>query len=106
MDQRLMSIGARLSAATAGCRPDMHEPDEQGLQARVVGFKLDNAQGDRITEHGLEAGYQELVIVLDRLYPQGGQKVERFNLADLLALARYGSEFLQVLEAKDGASRG
>jgi hypothetical protein len=101
-----MAIGARLSAATAGCRRDMHEPDEQGLQARVVGFKLDNAQGEDVTEHGLEMGYQELVVVLDRLYPKGGQKVERFNLADLLALARYGSEFLRVLEAEDEALRG
>jgi hypothetical protein len=28
-------------------RPDWHEPDEQGVTARVVGRTLDNAFGDR-----------------------------------------------------------
>jgi len=104
MDQRLREIGERLESVTAGCRRDMHYPDEQGLLGRVVGSKLDNSRGVDITEHGLEMGYQELVVVLDRI--DKGQRVERFNLADLLALARYGSEFLRVLEATDGVSHG
>ena len=65
-------------------RADWHEPNEQGVSARVVGTKLDNACGDHISAHALELGYQEIVIVLDH-----GKVGDPFkiNLATLLALA-------------------
>ncbi len=76
---------ARLSAITDGCRDDMHEPDEQGLSARVVGTHLDNAFGESITGEFLERGYQEIVVILER---DSDGRVEKFNLASLIALAR------------------
>lgn len=62
----------RLEDITKGCRADMHEPDEQGMAAKVVGRVFDNAgtPGEmkvRLTRHGM---------------------VEDFRLADLVALAR------------------
>lgn len=73
----------RLRSITEGCRPDMHEPDEQGLRARVVGDHIDNACGDWINVDAIVGGFQEFVVILDR----NGRK-ECFNLATLLALAR------------------
>jgi hypothetical protein len=76
---------ARLLAITEGCRDDMHEPDEQGISARVVGTRLDNAFGDSVTGEFLERGYQELVVILER---ESDGRTEKFNLASLIALAR------------------
>lgn len=77
----------RLQEITSGCRPDMHEPDEQGLKARVVGDHLDNACGNYIAESAIVGGFQEFVIILERFT---GDKIitEKFNLANLLAIAR------------------
>lgn len=77
----------RLLSITTGCRPDMHEPDEQGLKARVVGDHLDNAFGDRVDVEQITKGFQEFVVILERF--DGGEfRIETFNLADLIALAR------------------
>lgn len=82
----------RLLKITDGCRPDMHEPDEQHLTlVAVVGDHLDNACGERISERAIAGGYQEAVIVLRRLSEPDGkptEQVEAFNLANLIALAR------------------
>lgn len=79
--------GADLLAFTEGCRLDMHEPDEQGIIATVIGTKLDNAMGTSIREDALTRGYQEMVLVLSK---EGRQL--RVNLADLIALARIGAK--------------
>lgn len=80
----------RLRAITVDCRPDMHEPDEQDIKCRVVGDHLDNACGDHVGVQQIVGGFQEYVVILERL--QGGKIVtERFNLADLIALARLAS---------------
>lgn len=76
---------ARLLAITSDCRDDMHEPDEQSLKARVIGNHLDNAFGHSVIEDFLVKGYQELVVVLER---EDDGRVEVFNLASLIALAR------------------
>jgi len=68
---------AGLTAYLQGCRVDMHEPDEQGVKASVVGSHLDNSFGNTGTN-------DELVVLLDR----DGKPQERFNLATLIALAR------------------
>ena len=73
----------RLVRFTEGCRYDMHEPDEQGLEARVIGNKLDNAMGHRIGLKAMEQGWQELVVILEK-----DNQIETFNLATLIALAR------------------
>lgn len=73
----------RLIEFTKECRFDMHEPDEQGLKARVIGDHLDNACGNRIDLDAIEKSYQEYVVVLEK-----GTAIERFNLATLIALAR------------------
>lgn len=70
----------RLLEMTDGCRDDMHEPDEQDLKASVFGDHLDNACADRVT---IDSGYQEYIVVLKR-----GGRMQKFNLANLIALAR------------------
>lgn len=91
-DARHAEIVARLQAITKGCRPDMHEPDEQDLKARVVGYALDNAMGSAVDVTALQRGFQEFVVILERFFegrPKGhGLMLEAFNLADLLAIAR------------------
>lgn len=83
----------RLLSITKGCRPDMHEPDEQGLSARVIGDKLDNAYMEEINPEFLENGWQELIVILERDYGTKGKQVEKFNLSTLIALARIGAEY-------------
>lgn len=80
----------RLRDITEGCRPDMHEPDEQELTARVVGSHLDNAMGDRVEPELVEEGAQEFVVILERGDEGSGDaaRSESFNLASLIALAR------------------
>jgi hypothetical protein len=78
----------RLLEITRGCQPDMHEPDEQGVRARVIGTILDNAMGDRIDSRLLERGAHEIVVVLERFDESLGFMTERFSLANLVALAR------------------
>jgi hypothetical protein len=80
----------RLLSITAGCRDDMHEPDEQGVKASVTGYSLDNAMGDHISEEAVKKGYQELVVIISR-----DGKYEPFNLASLIALARVGAEYYE-----------
>ena len=85
LDPRFYSILKRLQIATSECRPDMHEPDEQGISARILGYKLDNARGDNISGVALQEGWQEFVVVIsDEALGQD----YLFNLADLIALAR------------------
>lgn len=73
----------RLLRITKGCRSDMHEPDEHGLTAAVVGTSFDNAFGEQIRSDAIVGGYQEIVVILRR-----HNDVECFNLATLIALAR------------------
>jgi hypothetical protein len=77
-----------LRRITEGCRLDMHEPDEQDVEAEVVGTKLDNAFGEHIDERALDGGFQELVVILRRRDMEGKMLVNRINLATLIALAR------------------
>lgn len=81
----------RLQEITAGCRPDMHEPDEQDLKARVIGDHLDNACGESIVERAICGGYQEFVVILERVL-DGEIVVEKFNLATLISIARNATE--------------
>lgn len=68
----------RLLKITQGCREDMHEPDEQGITVCVKGHYLDNEMGDNpVTNSG------ELTVGITR-----NGKIEWFNLAGLIALAR------------------
>lgn len=99
-DDTLMKRSAeRLLEVTEGCRPDMHEPDEQDLSARVLGDHLDNAMGEQIRGTAVEGGYQELVVIFKRGVPgSDGDYSKPFtikeiiNLATLTALARFGAQ--------------
>lgn len=76
----------KLLQITEGCRDNMHEPDEQGLSAKVFGNRLDNAfptKGKFVNVHP----DSEIKVKLTREYDD---EVEAsfFNLADLIALAR------------------
>ena len=71
----------RLQKITVKCREDMHEPDNQGISAHVLGDHLDNAFGNRLDS-------DELIICIVRKKPSGEWESEYFNLATLIALAR------------------
>jgi len=66
--------------ATAGCKPTMHEPDEEDVTGKTTGVILDNAGS-----HG------ELTLQLER-----DEEVFTFKIATLVALAR-----LAVIEDDD-----
>lgn len=87
MNHYEQGIRNRLRAITTDCRPDMHEPDEQGIKCRVIGDHLDNAFGNSVITEHIVGGFQEFVVVLERL-KDGKIVTDRFNLADLIALAR------------------
>lgn len=70
----------RLNKITAKCREDMHEPDEQGIEAIVTGTHLDNAMGDNPNYNCCEFTI--------RLRNTNTEEYEWFNLATLIALAR------------------
>lgn len=77
----------KLVAITEGCRPDMHEPDEQDLKCWVVGDHLDNAFGNSIRPSAIVQGHQEYVVCLER-FTGNEFLTEQFNLATLIAWAR------------------
>ena len=80
LDQRQKAILETLKTVTIDCRPDMHEPDEQGIGAVVTGLALDNAMGaDPYTN------CQELTVGITA---NVDGNISWFNLADLIALAR------------------
>lgn len=93
MDRDIFEDFSRnLLKITSECRLDMHEPDEQGITARVLGTRLDNAMGNRLSNNFLINGWQEMVVVIE--HEDNG--TEQFNLASLIAMARYGaSKFLE-----------
>ena len=61
-----------------GLRKDWHEPDEQGISAKVIGKQLDNTFGEMI-----DFPNREYVVVLYH----NKKEVGRINLATLLAVA-------------------
>lgn len=69
---------------TQDCRADMHEPDESGITASIIGTQLDNAFGNHVSEECIVGGFQEQVVVL---HHAGGESY-KINLATLIALAR------------------
>ncbi len=74
---------------TRGCRPDMHEPDEQGLTAIVTGLNLDNAFGNQRTLVRESPEAEEIVVTLRRDQDgEGWYSQIQINLATLIALAR------------------
>lgn len=94
-------FAARMLEITEGCRPDMHEPDEQDVDAVVTGFKLDNAMGDdpyhNVGEYTVGLGKWE-----------GGELVgvRWFNLASLIALARIGAKMVGKVDRQTGEQDG
>ena len=82
MDSVMKDTLDRLRKITADCRPDMHEPDNFDISAKVEGTMLDNA--------GLKG---ELVVTIiqsewDEKLGRDVRRHERLNLATLIALAR------------------
>lgn len=77
----LANLAARLEV-----RADWHEPDEQGVNARIVGTHLDNAMGS--TVHLRDAGHGEFNVILTQEDERGEpQEIAVVNLATLLAIA-------------------
>jgi hypothetical protein len=81
--EHLAPILASLCDVTTECRGDMHEPDEQGIKAVVLGDHLDNAMGaDPDTNYG------EFTVGIQQWEDDVVVNTAWFNLADLIALAR------------------
>lgn len=76
----------RLLKITEGCRPDMHEPDEQDVRAMVSGYHFDNAMGD-----DPKTNCGEITVGIVRDDEKDGPQTEWFNLATLISLARMAS---------------
>lgn len=75
---------------TSECRPDMHEPDEQGFKTvTLVGDHLDNAFGEYIDPDAVIRKFQEYVLLIRK-----HEKALPINLATLIAFARIGAEHI------------
>ena len=86
MDPLDIQFAERLLKITDGCRPDMHEPDEQGITAIATGWQLDNAMGDEPRDN-----FGELTVGIAKNKNLFENDPEWFNLASLIALARIGA---------------
>lgn len=77
-------------ASQHGMRSDWHEPDEQGIHARIIGNHLDNAMSPRSTPARTASGedYTEYNVVLQSENGNGTRSdVAVVNLATLLSWA-------------------
>lgn len=84
--ERLEKILHSLLEITHDCRDDMHEPDEQGLEALVVGGSFDNAMCDN----------SEMTVVLRKESADSVTDEIQINLCDLIALARKANPAMKV----------
>ena len=82
-------------------RPDWHEPDEQDVDASVVGTRLDNAMGHVVSQKAIDGDFQEIVVEIfhrpnsPHVPPGEADDYLDINLAHLLALAtRYYRDYL------------
>ena len=83
----LAHIHETLRLFTEGCRPSMHEPEEQGIEGKVIGRGLDNAFTCHDHDPGPSQGIN-LTLALKRDNGDGDPMILNLNLADLIALAR------------------
>lgn len=101
----------RAFAANNRLRPDWHEPDEVGINARIVGDHLDNAFGSKVEpictrSDGSEMAEFNVVLVRETLGVDNEEVKEDIavvNLATLLAIAaapRNGDRPVQVEQAE------
>ncbi|MHA2063248.1 MAG: hypothetical protein ACXABY_02585 [Candidatus Thorarchaeota archaeon] len=86
--KRLQPVQSELVRLLDGCRVDMHEPDEQDVEAVVVGTHLDNAIGTGFGPPQWHDTTAELAVGITRYKDGVGRETRWFNLADLLAIAR------------------
>ena len=90
MNEYMVDKLEKLIEFSKECRDDMHEPDEQGISAIVLGNHLDNAFGDypeimkRTWAEDGPSPHMEYVICLQK---ENGEQLW-INLATLIALAR------------------
>lgn len=82
---RISTIGQLVDFANEhGLREDWHEPDEQGIDARIIGTHLDNAFGSTesaYVDNGYD--YSEFNVILFRREwdEEGGEYINAENLA-------------------------
>ena len=76
-------------ARRLGVRADWHEPDEQGVSARVIGTRLDNAHGsDPEPPYTTTTDRAEINVLITQEDDEGVQRdIAVVNLATLLAFA-------------------
>ena len=79
-NDQLKALLKELKKFTKDCRHDMHEPDEQGITAKIVGNHLDNACGEDVYS-------EEYVIILIK-----ERAKFKINLATLIAFARQAGD--------------
>ena len=100
--QGLSGGGLADFAREHGLRPDWHEPDNQGVGARVIGTHLDNAMGAKAGRSidawdGREYGEFNVILTVedDDGVPQDAAVV---NLANLLAIAALAGDAAPMVE--------
>lgn len=90
---RRINSAADLEAFRAqhGLRTDWHEPDNNGIDAQVIGHTLDNAMGPTV-EHGF--GELNVVLLEEAQDGEGGtfDPIAVVNLATLLGWATDGAQ--------------
>lgn len=73
-----------------GMREDWHEPDQQGIGARIIGTHLDNAMGSTTRHEGEKHGEFNIVLTME-MGATETRDVAVVNLATLLSwAAQYG----------------
>ena len=90
--ERLDTKGALSAfAENHGLRPDWHEPDEQNINARIIGTHLDNAGGStsirRVSEDGYDFTEFNIVLTTNGENDEPVKDLAVINLATLLAIA-------------------
>jgi len=95
---RLLDLHTALRKITEGCRPDMAEPDEQGVYATPYGVGLDNT-----TIAHPNASINKMADIASNLnlgiHIVRGKARLNVNIADLIALAKMANpELVKVQE--------
>ncbi len=95
---RLLDLHTALRKITKGCRPEMAEPDEQGVFGTAYGVGLDNTTIAHPTAHSAKMADNLGNLNLGVHIMRGNDRLN-VNIADLIAIARLADpEILKTVE--------
>lgn len=78
-------------ASTYGLRSDWHEPDNQGINARIIGTHLDNAMGSSVRFEGKR--HCEFNVVLTRMDETDHVLQEDLAVVNLATLLSWAAQY-------------